>query len=204
MKFAAVITETRYNLRKTINDHFAFLPDDFDCIVFQDSNEIGNIDCISYQVPRPINNLRDYNNLMTSEWYWNKLKDYDKVLIFQTDSGILRKGIEEFYEWDYIGALIKNCPYPAMNGGFSLRDVKLMKRIIKKENWSYIFGNEDIFYGNMAEKYGGNIAAKEAAMNFSVETIFGLGSFGFHAIDNWLTPEQCQQIRTQYETVNNI
>jgi hypothetical protein len=31
------------------------------------------------------------------------------------------------------------------------------------------------------------------------ETIFNLGSLGYHAIDKYLTNEQINQIKTQYE-----
>ena len=42
-----------------------------------------------------------YNKLLTSSQFWDCL-EYDKVLIFQTDSRILRSGIEEFLHFDYM------------------------------------------------------------------------------------------------------
>ena len=65
--------------------------------------------------------IKEYNKLLTSVWFYEQLLS-KKFLLFQTDSCLLKDGIEDFLEFDYIGA-----PWPHLrnqigNGGFSLRD----------------------------------------------------------------------------------
>ena len=197
MKYAGVIVDTRnVNFKSIIERHFEFLPGKFDCVVFHDQNSV-NFDCIKHQIPRSINNLRDYNDLMTSEWFWDKLI-YDKVLIFQNDSGLLRKGIEEFYKWDYVGAPWKFQDIGG-NGGLSWRSVKVMKKISKQKPYSLIYGFEDVYFCNEMKEKGLNIAPREVCKKFSCETIFELGTLGYHAIRNYMSEEQCNDILNQYK-----
>lgn len=186
MKCAAVIIDDRFTIQELeplILAHAQHLPDDWDVY------HIGN---------EQISSMTDYNKLLTSKRFWRNMPD--KVLIFQHDSMLLRSGIEEFLDYGFIGAPIKNIP-GCMNGGLSLRDKATMMKIIN--NFPYmgesVHGNEDVYFCNRLAWIGANIPDKEKAMEFSVETIFGLGSLGYHAIDKYLTEEQCKQIRRQYD-----
>jgi hypothetical protein len=49
---------------------------------------------------------RVYNSILTNPNFWRGLK-YDRVLVFQHDSGLLKHGIEHFLEWDFIGRGLK-------------------------------------------------------------------------------------------------
>lgn len=190
MKKGAVIIDDRPSteLSTTIQKHMDFLPG-------WNLKHIKDV---------PIKNAHDYNKLLTDYQFWNDLK-YDKVLIFQHDSLILREGIEEFLEYDYIGApieAIRNFHFPAMNGGLSLRTPKVMmdciyQRPINKTNYRY--HNEDIYYSYTVGEVGGKLPDYETARKFSVETIFGLGSFGIHAASKYLSNNELNQILTQYE-----
>ena len=44
-----------------------------------------------------------HNELMCTHWLWTRAAA-ERVLIFQTDSLVCRRGIDEFQKWDYIGA----------------------------------------------------------------------------------------------------
>lgn len=184
MKFAAVIIDDRHlpNMEEIILGHEIMLPVDWQVW------HIGN---------EPVNSISNYNRLLTSKRFWRCMPD--KVLIFQHDSMLLREGIEEFLDYDFIGAPIKNIP-GCMNGGLSLRDRATMLKIIN--NFPYmgesIHGNEDIYFCNGLEWVGAKIPTMEVAQQFSVETIFGLGSLGYHAIDKYLTASECTAIRGQY------
>lgn len=182
MRLGAVIVDNRPLPPGTIERHSKYL----DC-------EVVHIDYY------PIKAIQSYNGLLTSVNFWEAL-NFDKVLIFQHDSGLLRTGIEEFLQYDFIGAPIKHIPFPAMNGGLSLRSTEAMIRCIKDTAYNpNIHGNEDMHFCNQLKKLGGNLPTKEVAQKFSVETIFNLGSFGYHAINKYLSPEQCNQILTQYK-----
>jgi len=194
---AAVITETRpmASIQDCIYDHLEMLPDDFELIVFCSENNLryfNNFDCQKYIVT--VNTLNDYNGLMTSMFYWEKLQAYERVLVFQTDSKILREGIEAFYEWDYVGSPWK-FQHKGGNGGLSLRSPKESIRTIKKTTYNLILGYEDVYFSN----HMNNIAPRTECKKFSCETIYSLGTWGFHAIKNYLNKEQIYEIENQYQ-----
>ena len=190
-KYCAIIVDDRPSkqLDKIVEGHMAFLPG-------WDLNRIHHI---------PINSGHDYNNILLDINFWIKLLDYERVLIFQHDSMILRGGIEEFLGYDFIGAPIhrsRNFPFPAMNGGFSLRNPKAMIECIEKmpkHTTKYAQHNEDIYFSYISSRLGMNMPTLQVARQFSVETIYGLGSFGIHNIDAYLTKQECETIRRQYE-----
>ena len=148
-----------------------------------------------------INSYRDYNRILTNVEFWRALR-YNRVLIFQHDSMLLREGIDEFMEYDYIGAPIKNFPFPAMNGGLSLRNPKAMIECLSKRPpnlTKYENHNEDIYFSYICRDLGFNIPTMSKARQFSVETIYGLGSLGIHAANKYLSPTEMNKILTQYE-----
>lgn len=155
-----------------------------------------HFDCRASICP-PIKNLHDYNNLLTSINFWETFVDYDRVLIFQQDSMLLRDGIEEFLEWDYIGASIKNFK-GCMNGGLSLRNPKKMIECINR-GLPHPEHNEDIRFCHALRKYGGHLPDEETASKFSVETVFKLGSLGMHAANKYLSNIEYQKVITQYD-----
>jgi hypothetical protein len=54
--------------------------------------------------------------------------------------------------------------------------------------------NEDVFFSRFVK----NVAPREVNAKFACETEFRLGTLGAHAIDEWLTKEECGKIRNQY------
>ncbi len=196
MKLAAVITETRRfpKLKEVIESHLDMLPP-CDLIVFHADNWRSFVGLpVRSRYAVRVNTLVEYNTLMTSLAYWTKLLKYDRVLIFQNDSRILRKGIQEFYEWDYIGAPWKFQLHGG-NGGLSLRNPKVMMKTLMTHQYSHR-EYEDVFYSNNLE---GKLAPREECARFSCETIYALGTWGYHAIENWLHPNQCSEIINQYK-----
>jgi len=185
MKKCAIIVENRPlpNLSNIIASHMDYLPN-------------WNLMHIS---DVPIKNGHDYNALMTDYQFWANLR-YDKVLIFQHDSMILREGIEEFLDYSYVGSPWKaDAPWNTKdrrggNGGFSIRDVKEHVKILSRLRYSPNQGNEDVFYSQNLT----NVAPYEVCVKFGVETEFKLGALGYHAIDKHLTENECSQIINQY------
>lgn len=128
MDLCAVIVETRPipGLTSIIRRHLALLPketklfifcsykNDYLISAFHEANHILLKDDIF--------TMEDYNKLLSSIEFWSILTLWDKILIFQHDSMILRTGIEEFYQWDYIGASWLWTNKYAGNGGLSLRN----------------------------------------------------------------------------------
>lgn len=183
MKCGAIIIENRFNVRELIERHAEFIPPTWQIVHVNNPN---------------IKTLKDYNKLLTMRKFWEDIP-FDKVLIFQHDSGLLRDGIDDFLEYDFVGAPLYHIDFPAMNGGLSIRDKEAMIKCIDHKHYNESYGNEDIYFCNTLKEIGGHLPSKEIAKNFSVETIFGLGSVGYHAIDKWHSKELVEQIKTQYE-----
>lgn len=84
-----------------------------------------------------------HNKMLARRSFWQGIEE-EKVLVFQTDSFMLRSGIERFFDYDYIGAFTLN-PYEQapldpqttgltlgmFNGGFSLRNRSAMIECIE-------------------------------------------------------------------------
>jgi hypothetical protein len=210
---AAVIVETRPlpNLQKVIENHLKFLPDYTTLYVFGSDK----VDLLLSQAPfkYEFHNIGDklsiwgYNLLLTSKQFWESIQE-ENILIFQHDSEILRHGIEDFYAYDYVGAPWKFQQHGG-NGGLSFRKRSAMIKVIDKSTYHEKQGNEDVFFCNsmVGSASGGremhywpfNPAHREINKKFSCESIFQLGTFGCHAIDKYLTPQECDKIRRQYE-----
>ncbi|MDX2001691.1 MAG: DUF5672 family protein [Chitinophagales bacterium] len=141
--YAAVIIETREvsGYGDIVRAHLQYLPKDWHLEVFCSAGngsfvekELQGLDYHLTQVV--INSIKDYNQLLMSTAFWQPLTKYERILMFQTDSAILRIGVEEFLQWDYVGA-----PWPFRhrggNGGFSIRNPKAMIAAIEKYGNAY-------------------------------------------------------------------
>lgn len=187
MKLGAVIVENRFDVNGVIEQHRKFLPSDTEFIGIHDPN---------------IRTMNDYNRLLTSPEFWEQFFEFDRVLIFQHDSGLLRNGIEEFLKWDYIGAPWK-FQVCGGNGGLSIRNPRAMYDICKTLPYrGMIDGNEDIYFCNAlihSFDHQYQLAPRSECEKFSVEAVYKLGTFGYHAPSKWLTREQCTNILNQYK-----
>jgi hypothetical protein len=184
MRKAAIIVENRNlpYLDKVIQNHMDHLQG-FDLIHYSDMI---------------INSGHDYNNLIASPKFWEI--DYDKIVIFQHDSGILRNGIDEFLDWDYVGSPWKVTANWARidraggNGGLSVRDVKAHQDLLKIKKYDAKYGNEDVFFTHNLQ----NVAPYSVCVKFGVETEYQLGTYGWHAIDKHMSLTDTFKIKMQY------
>ena len=189
----AVIVDSRGVEQSLINAHMAHL-DGWD------------LDVVSSHV---IINSYDYNALLTAPFFWENYVDYERILIFQHDSMLMRSGIEEFLEWDYVGApWFETAPWARKdrkggNGGLSLRNPLAMLDCLRSFNYNSAAGNEDVFYVHNLDRCGWKVAPFEVCERFSCETIFTLKTIGWHQIDKHLTPDQISEIKHQYDNVQN-
>lgn len=118
----------------------------------------------------------EYNDWIRTKKFWNQITTQN-VLMFQTDSCLLRHGIEEFLEWEYIGApwiKSKEGKYVG-NGGLSFRKKEKMIDIIEK-NFYIDYINEDIYFC----KYVDNLPPSFLAKQFSVENVYYENPLGIH------------------------
>lgn len=164
--------------------HQKYLPDDWKTLWVNDK--------------RMVSTIAEYNMLLTTYEFWEACP-FDKVLIIQHDSGLLREGIDDFLEWDYIGSPWKFQEHGG-NGGLSLRSRDAMMKVIEKHLYKPILhGNEDVYFSNFMQSAGCKLAPREVCMKFSCESIYQLGTLGYHAINKHLNQSQIQNILNQYD-----
>ena len=203
------IVETRpiSNLAEIIIDnHIKYIPKNWELTIYCSSINHKYIKDIDFGVNTNIIILEKskltkdgYNSMLKSDIFWKSLP-YEKVLIFQSDSKLLKNGIEDFLKWDYVGAPFVFQSHGG-NGGLSLRDVKLMQKICKKANFTPY--NEDVDFCNyMYENNIGKLAPREVCFEFSCEALPVLGTLGVHAIEKWLPKTACEIILNLYKYGN--
>ena len=145
------------------------------------------------QLRDPIVNVAHYNRLLKSRNFWKSLQS-EKVLLIQSDSVVLRGNIDEFIEYDYVGApweIKSNMKVKRLrddgwlsravgNGGFSLRNVAMMIMIIDQEvSKSPAYENEDIFFSKHIQFLkGARVSSETIAYKFCKEEPIQLDSNG--------------------------
>ena len=201
------IIETRpiANLSEIIIDrHLKYIPKDWGLTIYCSELNHEYIKDTDFGVEtniiileNPKLTIHGYNTMLKSDAFWKSLP-YKKVLIFQSDSRLLKEGIEYFLEWDYVGA-----PWIFQhhggNGGLSLRSVEIMRELLRVGKFTNTNSNEDVDFSNRMLMYNiGKLAPRDVCFKFSCETIATFGSLGIHAIYKRLSKAQCKQILNQY------
>jgi hypothetical protein len=194
------------DLTDIIDGHLKFLDESWRLVIFgseENKDRLQNYypNCSFISLGGSTLTAESYNNLLTTKEFWERIPA-ENILIFQTDSMLLRSGfyyyfINDILIYDFIGAPIYHIEFPAMNGGLSLRRKSAMLKVIDYKRYDAIH-NEDLYFCNAIQELKGTLPTKITATHFSVETIYSMGSLGFHAIEKYLTPEQCNLIKNQY------
>jgi hypothetical protein len=195
---ALLFVETRNipNLKFHLERHLKLKPEGWDVAVLCSDDNAEQFEGYDKFIVENPNNLYRYNVMMTSSMIWSVLP-FDYVLLIEHESGILRYGIEEFIKYDYVGSPWKFQQHGG-NGGFSLRKVDTMLEVTKR--FKFTGGmNEDVWFSNNMFENGFNIAPRDICKKFACETIFELGTYGYHAINKYFNDEQLSQIYNQYE-----
>ena len=163
----------------------------------------NSIDCINGVEKRIIPSSIDYNSILKDINFWNSI-NVEHILVFQHDSFILRSGIEEFLEYDYIGAPWKwsyekekynDNRYPDLgifqsggNGGFSLRKKSAMIRIIENKPPDYEY--EDMYFSSALA----DDVPLEIKKKFAAESMFSENPLGVHCINKYLNNAEIKRI----------
>ena len=155
-KYGVLLVENREELiQPTLDRHLKYLPKDWG----------------SHVVRMPHFSIQELNKLMTSVEFWQAVP-FKKCLIIQHDSQLLREGIEEFLDWDYVGAPWSFCEWGG-NGGLSLRTVSAMVDICSTHPYrgEAFDGNEDLYFSNHFHNNSqhGKLAPREVCKKFSCE-----------------------------------
>jgi hypothetical protein len=214
-KYNAVIIEPRRHkaLSFVLNNFLTNLSDEWGLIIFCGNDNKDFIDDLFKNelklfedrlvklIKLDINNLTitDYNNICKSQYFY-KCIDTEIMLIFQTDTLILKENKDQltsFLKYDYVGA-----PWPSYqvgNGGLSLRKKSKMIEICENVSPDFVF-NEDNYFSCQNVVHLDRPSFEEA-QKFSVETIFHEKSFGIHAPWKHLTKYQMDFLINKYPDI---
>ena len=176
---SVVVTSSRNAHVQSVCDHVLIIPDNW------------------------ANTYRRYQNLMCYPVIWKALLDlgYKTALCYQTDTRLLRTGVDLFTNWDWVGApwpeeTLKDSGGVGSNGGLSIRNIDYMHQVASQFKWAG--EGEDMFFVKHMHGLGAKIAPTSVCEQFSCECFFKLGTLGCHAIQRYMTPTQIEQILTQY------
>jgi len=109
--------------------------------------------------------------------YENFNDNVKRLLLFQTDTILLKDNIEDFFKYDFIGAAWCFSPYKGCNGGLSLRNRQKMLEICKSHKCTE---NEDGFFSYTHENMLNLVPILEDKNKFSMETIWCDDPMGMH------------------------
>ena len=196
----AVLVDTRClpNFEFVIRQVGRFLDDTWSMTIFTGNlnydyvkeicNQIGNISVINLNIDSMT--INDYNNMLLTESFWNRI-NAEHILIFQGDSLLLRHGINDYLDYDYVGAPWPHDSFTTVgNGGLSLRRKSAIIRVFKEYDISQAplelkpeFLDqvpEDVYFSYGLTYLQGNVPSWEEAMKFSVESIPYDNPIGMH------------------------
>ena len=162
---------------------------------------------------KQINNSTMYNQIILEMEIWNVIQE-SKVLMYQLDSFIFNpKNINHFMQYDYIGAFWPHLPFNLFNGngGFSIRNVLLMKQIISMKKIFPCKYPEDIYIALCISKYRSKLIEYhfpkiEECVSFSIENLvqnknnLTAGHQFWFCLENWesFVHNSIQNVLKQY------
>lgn len=160
----------------------------------------------------------DVSLFFTRPWLWERYAEADRVLLFQADSvlcGQSARRVDDFAEWDFVGAPIAPPFGAGYNGGLSLRNPKLLLDLVRdpvandfeallrasaqapegteKPPWAE-FEDQWFYHALRAHRPDAKLPPPEVAMTFSVETVWYDKPLGYHQPFRWLTEAQKKEV----------
>ncbi|KAL8635013.1 MAG: hypothetical protein Q9228_007454 [Teloschistes exilis] len=141
---------------------------------------------------------------LATPWLWERLAPAKHVLMFQTDSILCsnsQRRVDDFLDYDFIGAPINLTEGKTYNGGLSIRNrdtvLEVLKRFNRQEGGEF---EDQWFTQRMREmppkpdgKPFANLPSLEIAKQFAVETIWHEKPFGMHQVSRW-HPEELERL----------
>lgn len=216
--YVAVILESRYleeTMKMLLLQASRFLSSDWTVMIMCDES----VEELYKQLERKLNlnvqvralplrfalsDVVTYTKILLDPDFWAMFLTFEKMLIFQTDTMIYKRGIEHFFKYDYVGA-----PWPVAlgtlslvgNGGFSLRTPRtcyeslLRKSEVSIGHYDQHDDNlvklkglhpEDIFFSYAFSQFSYTLPSTKEAMHFSIESVsFNENCIGSHQLDKF-------------------
>jgi len=141
--------------------------------------------------------VRECDMMKMSPEFWEKFVDFHRVLIFNVDTGIKKNTVLRFMHFDYIGATWYHRPagLDQGNGGFSLRNPRLMLEICTKHREDAV-PPEDMYFARKIQDQcsGVCLPTQRECELFSTETRELPRTFGFHDVETYCPESRCVYI----------
>lgn len=122
--------------------------------------------------PQWMDSIKSYNKMCCNQEFYELFKDYDYILIYQTDCWVFEDRLDYFMElgYDYYGAPWVHNNDMVGNGGLSLRKVSKMIEITSKYEFKgeSLEGAEDTWF-SITHGEEINTCPLDVAVNFSIE-----------------------------------
>lgn len=162
---AAVIIETRFrtNLIPLILHFSSVLGPTWPILIYTSAESVGLFSASSALarylhsglmqiriLPQTVlfTNSDSVNSFMTKSWLWESLHPAEFVLIFQSDSMLCAnaaRSVDDYFEYDFVGAPIAGHLGNGYNGGLSLRRRSSVLRVLRKWDWEQTKKDGDRF-----------------------------------------------------------
>ncbi|EOO00256.1 putative formate dehydrogenase protein [Phaeoacremonium minimum UCRPA7] len=158
--------------------------------------DAGRIRIMYLEANTTFPNHNSVSVFLTSPWFWEQFESAHRMLMFQTDSILCSNSdlsVDDFLEFDLLGAPIAAQFGHGYNGGLSLRNPKLMLQVARAAHSSFGSeggGNEvgfedQWFYGKLKALPEANLPSEDVAKTFAVETIYYEKPLGYHQPERW-------------------
>jgi hypothetical protein len=177
-------------------------------IPFQRAIRDGRVQPRSLPSDVKLDDHEEISAFFTQPRFWEELAPAKHVLMFQSDSILCsnsEQSVEDYLEYDFIGAPIAPGNGQGFNGGLSLRNRELMLDISTTyswkgerntqrfssleqcvEDWPCLKWEDQWFVHKMKEVgHRGKLAQKAVAAKFSVETVWADRPLGYHQVERW-------------------
>jgi hypothetical protein len=197
---AAVIVETRpdFFLPKVVRNVMYFLGTRWNLYVVcsdhsrgyvQDSLPGWKAEFLNLFGKRIRLSTAEYSRVMMSPRFWQLFPE-SKLLVFQADSLLSAPNIDEFINYDYVGAPCGRLDehYVAC-GGLSLRTRQVMLDCLARFRPDADVP-EDVFFTKAVRQSGGSMPDVYTASRFCVESVYSAHPVGVHGTDKYFHDEQ--------------
>jgi len=138
--------------------------------------------------------VKECDELKLTPEFWKKFIGFHRVLIFNVDTGIKKNSILRFMHFDYIGAMWYHEPLGLKqgNGGFSLRNPRLMMEICTKFR-EYAVPPEDVYFARKIRDHcpGARMPQQFECEFFATETRELPWTLGFHDVETYFPESKC-------------
>ncbi|KAB5551415.1 hypothetical protein GE09DRAFT_1174348 [Coniochaeta sp. 2T2.1] len=190
LHFASVLAPWWTLILYTLEDNWKMPPS----ATFRRAVETGKLSIKFLPADTKLTNSGSVSRFLAKPWLWEQLAWAERILMFQADS-ILCAGaemtVDDFVEYDLVGAPIDAHYGQGYNGGLSIRNPSLFLRITRETDFEKSGDEfEDQWFYKEAKAradkgQGVNLPEVDVAKQFAVETIDYPRPLGYHQPERW-------------------